>query len=93
MRGSNRYVGRKGGSVTRNGGSEVSGRHTQRRKPPHPNDKAAITRVLTATTDNRLTDEQVELPQARQEFVDEQIIPVATELEHKDSTRSGSSTR
>ncbi|MCA0337506.1 MAG: acyl-CoA dehydrogenase family protein [Actinobacteria bacterium] len=35
------------------------------------------------TTDN-LTEEQVELLKLVKEFVDEQIIPVATELEHKD---------
>ncbi|HOA66560.1 MAG TPA: acyl-CoA dehydrogenase family protein, partial [Phycicoccus elongatus] len=35
------------------------------------------------TTDG-LTEEQVELLKLVKEFVDEQIIPVATELEHKD---------
>ena len=31
-----------------------------------------------------LTEEQTELRQLVREFVDEQIIPVATDLEHKD---------
>ena len=35
------------------------------------------------TTDG-LTEEQTELIKLVREFVDEQILPVATELEHKD---------
>ena len=42
------------------------------------------------TTDG-LTEEQHELVKLVREFVDEQIIPVATELEHKDEYPTESS--
>jgi hypothetical protein len=40
------------------------------------------------TTDG-LTDDQKELLKLVKEFVDEQIIPVATELEHRDEYPTG----
>jgi Acyl-CoA dehydrogenases len=46
--------------------------------------KRRRSRVSRLQTTDNLTEEQVELLKLVKEFVDEQIIPVATELEHKD---------
>ena len=74
---------------TGGGGTHTAGRFSRcgpggiLRSPVHPQRRRRA-RVSRLQTTDGLTDEQVELVKLVREFVEEQILPVATELEHRD---------